>query len=103
VRYKLEFLPVASSDIRAVAMYIAEELKAPKAAANLVREVRRKAYNLRDVPYIYREYRSEPQTETIYRVMPVKNHLAFYSVNESSKTVEIHRFLYARMDLDTLL
>ena len=101
--YRLEFLPIANNDIRCAAMYIADELKAPAAAANLVREVRRKIQNLRETPYLYREYRGEPQNEILYRAMPVKNYLVFYTVNEGSKTVEIHRFLYARMDLEALL
>jgi plasmid stabilization system protein ParE len=103
VKYKLEYLPVAEKDIRSIALYIANELKAPVAAANLVREIRKRANNLRDMPYIYREYRSEPQNETIYRAMPVKNHIAFYTVCEDRKTVEIHRVLYARMDIDAVL
>jgi plasmid stabilization system protein ParE len=102
MKYKLEYLPVAEKDIRGIAMYIANELKAPVAAANLVREIRKKANNLRDMPYMYREYRGEPQNETIYRAMPVKNYIAFYTVCEDSRTIEIHRVLYARMDIDAI-
>jgi len=103
MRYKLEYLPIAEKDIRSAAMYIAEELKAPMAAANLVREIRRKADNLCDMPYMYREYHSEPQNETIYRAMPVKNYIVFYTVHEEVKTIEVHRVLYARMDIGALL
>jgi len=103
MKYSLEYLPVAEKDIRGIAMYIARELSAPAAAAKLVREIRRKAKGLRDMPYMYREYRGEPRNETIYRAMPVKNYIAFYTVDEKIKTVEIHRVLYARMDLDALL
>jgi plasmid stabilization system protein ParE len=102
MKHELEYLPVAKSDMHGIAMYIANELKAPVAAANLMREIRKKANNLRDMPYMYREYRSEPQIETVYRAMPVKNHIAFYTVCESRKTVEIHRVLYARMDIDAI-
>ena len=103
MRYNLEYLPIAERDIRGIAMYIAQELCAPVAAANLVREIRRKANNLRDMPYMYREYHGEPNNETIYRVMPVKNYIAFYTVCEERKTIEIHRVLYARIDFDALL
>lgn len=101
--YKLEYLPVAERDIRNIVMYIAHELKAPEAAANLVREIRRKADNLRDMPYIYREYHGEPRNEVLFRAMPVKKYLVFYTVYEESKTVEIHRVLYARMDFNAIL
>ena len=101
--YELVFLPIAHRDMRDAAMYIADELKSPTAAANLLQEVRRQADTLHDAPYIYREYHGDPQNETIYRVMPVKNHLMFYTVDEESKTVVVHRFLYGRMDLDAIL
>ena len=103
MRYSLEFLPIAEKDIRGIAMYIAYELSAPVAAKNLVREIRGKANSLRDMPYMYREYHNEPHNETVYRAMPVKNYIAFYTVCEERKVVEIHRVLYARMNLDALL
>jgi len=52
---------------------------------------------------MYHEYYGEPKADTTYRVMSVKNYFVFYTVNEESKTVEIHRFLYVRMDLGALL
>ena len=103
MKYSLEFLPIAENDIRTIAMYIARELSAPTAAVNLVKEIHRKASRLRDMPYMYREYRGEPPTETVYRVIPVKNYIVFYTVREESRTVEIHRVIYAKMDIDAIL
>jgi plasmid stabilization system protein ParE len=91
MRYSLEYLPIAKNDIRGIATYIAEELYAPSAALNLVREIRKKTDNLRDMPYMYREYHGNPRNETIYRAMPVKNYIVFYSVLEESKTISVHR------------
>ncbi len=101
--YNLVFLPLAEKDIRGAAMYIANKLKTPSAAVNFVREIRKKVHNLLDMPYMYREYPGEPRNETIYRAMPVKNYIVFYTVCEDSKIVEIHRVLYARMDLTAIL
>jgi plasmid stabilization system protein ParE len=103
MKYSILYLPVAEMDIRSAAMYIATKLKAPAAAVNLVREIRKKVNVLRDMPYMYQEYRGEPQTNIIYRVMPVKNYLVFYIVFEDNKIIEIHRVLYARMDINSLL
>jgi len=103
MKYDLDFLPIADQDIRNAAMYIAIELKAPRAAANLAREIRRKAEKLRDMPYIYREYSGDPLNNSVYRAVQVKNYIVFYTVSEENKTVEIHRVLYARMDIKTLL
>jgi len=95
MRYNLEYLPIAKKDIRGIAMYIAHELDAPVAAAKLVQEIRRMANNLCETPYMYREYHhDEPRNEIVYRVMPVKNYILFYTVCEERKTVEVHRVLY---------
>jgi plasmid stabilization system protein ParE len=103
VKYDIRVLPVAEKDIRGAAMYIALDLKAPQAAANFVREIRKKAQKLCDMPYMYREYHGEPRNETVYRAMQVKNYIVFYTVCEENKTVELHRVLYARMDISELL
>jgi plasmid stabilization system protein ParE len=103
MKYSLEFLPIAEADIRGIALYIAHELSAPVAATNLIREIRGKANSLRDMPYMYREYFGEPRNETVYRAMPVKNYIVFYTVCEESKTALIHRILYARMNVEVLL
>ena len=103
MRYDLEYLPIAKKDLRNAAMYIAHDLQAPMAAANLMRKIRKKADALRKTPYMYREYYGEPDSETAYRAMPVNNYLVFYVVNEDNTTVEVHRVLYVRMDIDTLL
>ena len=103
MKYNLEFLPITQKDIRNAAMYIAVELKAPLAAANLVREIHKKSEKLRVTPYMYREYIGEPLNDIVYRAMQVKNYIVFYTVCEENKTVEIHRVLYARMDINVLL
>ena len=38
-----------------------------------------------------------------YRVLPVKNYLIFYKVNEAEKCVDIIRILYNRRDWINLL
>lgn len=103
MKYNLEFLPIAKNDVSAIVLYIARELSAPKAAVNLAQEIRKRINRLRDMPYMYREYRGEPHTDTVYRAIPVKNYIVFYTVCEERKTVEIHRVLYARMDISTVL
>ena len=41
------------------------------------------------------------QIETEYRALPVKNYLVFYVVKEDE--VEIHRIVYAKMDLGKII
>lgn len=84
-------------------MYIAQDLNAPQAAANLVQEIHKKVKTLRDMPYMYCEYHGLPSSKILYRAIPIKKYIIFYTVYEDRKIVEIHRVLYSRMDFNVLL
>ena len=84
-------------------IYITDQLKAPEAAINLLDELENSIARLSDFPYAYALYRPIRHMETEYRFIPVKNYTVFYSVKEPEKVVEIHRILYAKMDLNRLL
>ena len=56
---------------------------------------------LRHYPYSCRLYHLQEPLETEYRFLPVKNYLVFFTVTEN--IVEIHRIIYARMNLEDLI
>jgi len=101
--YEIIYLPVAKQDIENIILYISDKLKAPKAAIDLLDELERSISLLREFPYAYRIYRPVKILEGEYRMLPVKNYAIFYVVREQEKIVEIHRVIYARMDLTKLL
>ena len=49
--YKLRYLPLARKDLNAITDYIAEHLKAPKAALDLLYAIDEAISNLEQFPY----------------------------------------------------
>jgi len=99
--HKLKYLPLAQKDLRDIISYIADTLKAPKAAMDLVDELDSSIFRLGQFPYSCRVYQPIRPLETEYRVLPVKNYLVFYAVTEHD--VEIQRIIYAKMNLEELI
>lgn len=99
--YKLKYLSLALKDLRDITGYIADNLKAPKAAMDLVDALDNSIYRLQQFPYSCKVYQPIEPLETEYRMLPVKNYLVFYVVTEHE--VEIHRIVYAKMDIDNFI
>lgn len=99
--YRLKYLPLAQKDLILIISYIANTLKAPKAAMDLVDGLDNAISGLRKFPYSCKVYQPMEPLEAEYRVLPVKNYLVFYVVTEEA--VEIHRIVYAKMDIKNIL
>lgn len=95
--HKLRYLSVALEDLRDIADYITDTLKAPKAAMDLLDAFDESISRLEQFPFSYKVYPPSKELENEYRILPVKNYLVFYVVKE--QVVEIHRILYAKMDI----
>ena len=95
--YEIKYLPLANKDLSDIVFYIADELKAPKAAMDLLDTLDTSISRLAQFPYSCKIYQTEKSFENEYRILPVKNYLVFYVVKE--QVVEIHRIIYAKMDL----
>ena len=101
--YDLRYLPIAQRDMEEIISYIADVLKAPKAALDLLDEFEHGFLRLKEFPYSCRVYEPVKRLETEYRVLVIKKYLDFYTVLEKEKTVEIHRVVYGKIDLPQLL
>lgn len=99
--HRLKYLPLAQKDLRNIISYIADTLKAPKAAVDLVDALDNSISRLQQFPYSCKVYKPIEPLETEYRMLPVKNCLVFYIVSEQE--VEIHRIVYAKMDIKNSL
>lgn len=99
--YRLKYLPLALNDLRDITDYITNTLKAPKAALDLLDTFDESISRLEQYPYSCKVYQPIKDTETEYRFLPVKNYFVFYVVNEG--TVEVHRVIYAKMDLTKII
>lgn len=98
--YKLKYLPLAQKDLVNIMNYIAENLRAPKAAIDLIDALDSSILRLQQFPYSCRVYQSTEPLENEYRILTVKNYMVFYVVIEN--TVEIHRIIYAKMDIKNI-
>lgn len=101
--YEITYLPIAKQDITDIIMYISDLLNVPKAAMDLLDAFDHSIALLRKFPYAHKLYRPVKALEEEYRMLPVKNHAVFYVVREQEKAVEIHRVMYAGMDITKLI
>ena len=99
--HKLKYLPLAQKDLRDIISYIADKLKAPKAALDLVDDLDNSISRLQQFPYSCKLYQAIEPLESEYRMLPVKNYIVFYVVTEHE--VEIHRIIYAKMNFVNLI
>ena len=88
-------------DLTDIATYIADHLKAPKAAMDLLNDLDKSISRLEQFPYSCKVYQPIRELENEYRLLPVKNYAVFYVVKE--QVVEIHRVLYAKMNLTKII
>jgi toxin ParE1/3/4 len=99
--YKIRYLPIAQKDLQDIVLYILENLKSPKAAMDFINTLDESILRLKQYPYSCTLYQPKERLESEYRFLPVKNYLVFYVVTEN--TVEIHRIVYVKMDLEKLI
>lgn len=99
--YEIKYLPSARQDLTDIITYIADALKAPKAAMDLINVLDESISRLEQFPYSCPIYYPIKRLENEYRLLPVKNYAVFYVVKD--KVVEIHRILYAKMDLTKII
>ena len=97
--YEINYLPTARQDMFDLMLYIADALHAPDSALRIVDAMDTSIERLATFPYAFPVYRLIRPLATEYRMLPVENYNVFYTVLEKEKRVEIHRILYAKMDV----
>lgn len=98
-KFTLQILPIAVTDLESIYKYINEELTNTKAAKDLMSKVRRSFEQIANFPYSCPACRREKE----YRKLIIDNYIAFYKVDEDTKTVLIYRVLYGMMDYEKYL
>lgn len=99
--FEIRYLPLARQDLTAITTYIADYLKAPKAAIDLLDTLDQSISRLEQFPYSCKVYQPIKALEDEYRLLPVQNYAVFYVVKE--QVVEIHRVVYAKMNLSKII
>jgi addiction module RelE/StbE family toxin len=100
--YKVEYLPIAKTDIEEITDYISNKLQNPSVALKLAEEIINATQKLSEMPYIHPAYYPIRPLKNEYRKLIVNNYIVFYSVSEQTKTVTIARIIYAKRNIDNL-
>ena len=101
--YSLAITNIAEEDILNTVYYIANVLKAPAAANNLLDEIERHEEILENTPNMYPFVPDEYLAQKGLKFTRIKNYLMFYVINENEKNVTVIRFLYNRRDWKNIL
>lgn len=101
--YRLLYLPLANRDLAEAVDYIVETLAAPQVALDLLSALDESLSRLQHFPCLSPVYLPVKALEREYRVLPVKNYVVFYTVDEQDKVVEVCRVLHMRRDFATQL
>jgi len=80
--YFLNITDIAEEDILSTVRYIANVLKAPMAANNLLDEIEKYEEILENTPNIYPFVSDEYLAKKGLRLVMVKNYIMFYTINE---------------------
>ena len=91
------------SDIDAVYMYIKENLEAPMAAENLMKELKEKLNYLKDNPFVRSFVQDEFLANIGFRPIKVKNYVIYYIVDDVKNEINLIRFLYNKRDWKNIL
>ena len=96
--YSLSITDIAEEDILSAVRYIANVLKAPMAANNLLDEIQKHEEMLENTPHAYPFVPDKYLAGKGIKFVLIKKYILFYIVNEDKKAVTVLRFLHSRRD-----
>ena len=103
MKYQLIIAEKAETDMTEICTYISQNLYAPEAALSLLDDIDRHILSLEHMPKRFALVSDEGLARLGIRLIPVKNYLIFYLVDDHAETVTIARVLYSRRDWVHLL
>lgn len=105
-KYRLRYLPLFYEDLDEKITYIAEKLKNPKAASDLLDKVEKAILDRLPVAESFEPYHSIRERKYVYYRIYVDDFTIYYVViddEENAPTMEVRRFLYNRQDRHLLI
>ena len=103
MNYFIDVSSAAKRDLADAFYYIDLTLRNPDAADRLVITAWQKFRSLDTFPQRFPFVKDSMLSELGIRFLLVENYLAFYTIDNSSQTVHILRFLYGHSDWQTIL
>lgn len=98
VTYSIEISEPAENDLRDMILYISSHLSSPMTAMNMMDTIEEGLLGLADLPQKCPAVRDDRLAAMGYRKLLIKNYVAFFTIDEHSKVVNVERSLYARRD-----
>ena len=92
--YGLRFSKLYGKDVDASFNYIKNNLEAPMAAENLIKELLERLNKIKENPHIRPLVQDKYLASLGYRLINVKNYILFYTIDNDNKHVNVVRFLY---------
>ena len=93
MKFRIKYLPETVTDRNEIRDYLSQYYEST--AKKFFVLLKEKIARLKDFPYSCPTYEDDPD----YRKLVVGDYLAFYMINESDKTVEIHRIFHGSRDI----
>lgn len=103
MEYKLRITNDAKCDIEDIISYIANELKNPIAADNLLTEIELSFDTISYNPFAFPLCNDKRLHDGGYRKINVKNYIVFYRVDELNSIVYIMRVIYGRRNYTEII
>ena len=100
-KYRLRYLPLFEQDLERAVLYIANVLRNPDAAFNLVDDVEAAILERLDYPLSFEPYPSTKKRKYPYYRIYVKNYVVYYVVIDD--VMEVRRFLYSAQETERYL
>ncbi|WP_286944955.1 type II toxin-antitoxin system RelE/ParE family toxin [Acetobacterium sp. UBA5834] len=96
--YNIEISEPAENDLRDMIHYISSQLSSLMTTTNMMDIIEEGLLGLADLPQKCPAVRDDRLAAMGYRKLLIKNNVAFFTIVEHSKVVNIERILYARRD-----
>jgi plasmid stabilization system protein ParE len=101
--YELILSKLFDNDIDSTYEYIKDNLEAPMAAENLMKEVKQKLNYLKENPTVRPLIKDKVILALKLRSAKVKNYVIYYSVDEEKQKINLIRFLHNKRDWINIL
>ena len=97
-KYSVFISEPAEFDLQSILLYIAKQLLSPNSAISTIESIEKAFDSLILTPRLCPVVNDERLAALGYRKLIIKNYIAFFTIDESERVVNIERVLYARRD-----
>lgn len=97
-KYEVKVTKQALEQMRAIIHYVSYDLMAPKAAENLLNELKLAIMELSALPQRYSLIDEEPWRSEGIRKIVVKNFLIYYWIDNECNKVQVTAVIYSKRD-----